>query len=594
MNDTLWSASLAALHGRARRFTGSRRGGIAPAAALIMMPILMLAFGGVEFHRYTTVRSNVQDAVDAAALAVARSSSSDPAFLQQTGEAVLRAQVPFSANLRLTSFTVNVDRGVIVADALISITPIIASMFMSGDLKIASRSEVLREVRGLEVALVLDNTGSMATNDRIGIAKTAAKNFIDKMAAATAGTTTPDSVRIAIVPFANTVNVGAANQTASATWLDQAGASPIHQEVFWRGPTGPKANPQPRESWAAGTPNRFTMLSQLGVGWGGCVESRPYPHDVQDTTPSPGTPASLFVPYFAPDEPDQATGIQSYAYPNNYVRDVNRAMAEFRPNGFGGWLGQPWPEFYADNVYGAGFVTAVQQFYLYAAANGNAADVWRGVQGRAAKYAGGETATGLNLTGGKGPNRGCAIQPITRLTNNYVSLKSSIDAMTIGGATNIPMGLAWGWHMVSPNMPFGGSPATTAGVKRVVVLMTDGDNSLWSPVDADAGNWNRSEYSGAGYAWQNRLGTTSNDAGERARKLNERLTELCANMRGGDPDKPKVLVYTIRVEVTGGDPSLLRNCATYSDMFFDVRNASDLSATFDKIARSIQNLRVAK
>ncbi|TGS36362.1 hypothetical protein EN827_32280, partial [Mesorhizobium sp. M1D.F.Ca.ET.184.01.1.1] len=41
------------------------------------------------------------------------------------------------------------------------------------------------------------------------------------------------------------------------------------------------------------------------ASWSGCVESRPYPYNIQDTAASTSTPATLFVPMFAPDETDR-------------------------------------------------------------------------------------------------------------------------------------------------------------------------------------------------------------------------------------------------------------------------------------------------
>ncbi len=61
---------------------------------------------------------------------------------------------------------------------------------------------------------------------------------------------------------------------------------------------------------APSTTNNFTLLSSLktssgaAVTWGGCVEARPMPYDATDDAASTGTPSTLFVPMFAPDEPD--------------------------------------------------------------------------------------------------------------------------------------------------------------------------------------------------------------------------------------------------------------------------------------------------
>jgi hypothetical protein len=89
--------------------------------------------------------------------------------------------------------------------------------------------------------------------------------------------------------------------------------------------------------------------------------------------------------------------------------------------------------------------------------------------------------------------------------------------------------------------------------------------------------------------WQNRLGTTSGDWTARRNAMDGRLAELCANMKAKN-----VIIYTIRVEVTGGSPDVLRNCATDPGKFFDVKAAGELNGVFAAIAGSIQSLRIAR
>jgi hypothetical protein len=80
--------------------------------------------------------------------------------------------------------------------------------------------------------------------------------------------------------------------------------------------------------------------------WPGCVESRPGALSVNDTTPNPNIPNTLFVPAFAPDEPGQSSsasqtcyrdsgatsscGGAENVYYNNYVED-SRAKFKWRP-----------------------------------------------------------------------------------------------------------------------------------------------------------------------------------------------------------------------------------------------------------------------
>jgi hypothetical protein len=81
----------------------------------------------------------------------------------------------------------------------------------------------------VEVALVLDNTGSTVQNGspKLDNLKTAATSLIDQLAAAA---TNPDQVKVGVVPFSMTVNVG--SKYATAPWIDATGASPVNGEIF--------------------------------------------------------------------------------------------------------------------------------------------------------------------------------------------------------------------------------------------------------------------------------------------------------------------------------------------------------------------------
>ena len=110
-----------------------------------------------------------------------------------------------------------------------------------------------------------------------------------------------------------------------------------------------------------------------------------------------------------------------------------------------------------------------------------------------------------------GPNTGCpqAISPL-RNAASKAAIKSSIDAMIAypGTGTYIPTGLIWGWHLVSPGIPY------TEGLKpgdqyydktvKAIVLFTDGDNSV-----TGISNHNKSYFSAFNYVARGRLGTTT-------------------------------------------------------------------------------------
>ncbi|MCK5495755.1 MAG: hypothetical protein KAI80_05040, partial [Hyphomicrobiaceae bacterium] len=105
---------------------------------------------------------------------------------------------------------------------------------------------------------------------------------------------TSDKVAMSVVPFSGSVKVG--TQYATAAWMDQTGQSSIHKEHFDSNVT------------------RWQLFSALNnVSWAGCVETRPTPNDVTDTPATGGD--TMFVPLFAPDEPNKS------GYKNSYISD---------------------------------------------------------------------------------------------------------------------------------------------------------------------------------------------------------------------------------------------------------------------------------
>jgi Flp pilus assembly protein TadG len=500
----------------------NRRGGVTVPFALALAPLTMLSVAAVDFNRGVTARAELQDALDAAALSVGRSNATDPAAVQQLGVAAL------SANLRLPADTTlladrtefNLVGTEIHARARAQVKPLITSMFTGEKLNVAVVTHVRRGGEKLEIALVLDNTGSMS-GSKLSLLKTAANNFVDTMAQASAQAIDTDTVKISLVPFSATVNVG--STYTNGTWLDQNGASPINDEIFTK---------------ASGTQhaNRLSLFASMHQTWGGCVESRKMPYDIQDTAPTTATPATLFTPYFAPDESSASS-----SFKNDYM----------------------------DN-------------------DGNTDRSWKVRQGAINKYGHSIDHTGATGMGYKfGPNSGCELAPVVRLTKDFASLKTAINGMAAVGDTNIPMGLVWGWHTLSPQAPFADGVAYgQAHRKKIVILMTDGQNA-----NAVANNSNSSYYSGIGYIWQNRIGISGGTAGQRQTALDSRLTALCNNMKAPGKD---IIIYTVRVEVNDSNYGVLRDCASQPGNFYDVASASDLNNVFQAIAASIQNLRLAK
>ena len=85
-------------------------------------------------------------------------------------------------------------------------------------MNITATGEVVWGIKKLNLALALDNTGSMASSGKMTALKEAAHNLLNTLKKAEK---TPGDVKVSIIPFAVDVNVGTDNVNAS--WIDWDG-----------------------------------------------------------------------------------------------------------------------------------------------------------------------------------------------------------------------------------------------------------------------------------------------------------------------------------------------------------------------------------
>lgn len=165
-------------------------------------------------------------------------------------------------------------------------------------------------------------------------------------------------------------------------------------------------------------------------------------------------------------------------------------------------------------------------------------------------------------------NQACPT-PITPLTDDVDTVKAAIDAMTVTGNTFIPAGLTWGRALLSSAAPFEESQSTSGGkkVRKVMVLMTDGHNTVSPTVPYNGYHWNSDKA-----------------------KANELTTELCTNAKGDG-----VTIYTVAFNVADdGMKSILLGCASDHDKFFDAASGSELDQAFAQIAADFAPLRLSR
>jgi len=237
---------------RSPRFWSDRKGNVAVVFALALLPVMSLMGAAVDYSAANGERAEVQKALDATALALAKLMPANQAKLDQSGWEF------FKANLDKTSLT-GLQLNIVPATGKLQLTakgtyvPAMVNLLGITSFEVGAQTEVSWGFKRLELALALDNTGSMAWSGKIVELKRAVKELLEKLEAAAQK---PGDVKVAIVPFDTTVRVN----------LDY------------------KSPP----SWIV-----FDSKKEKNT-WIGCLEDRTQPNDIRDTPPNSTDPATLY------------------------------------------------------------------------------------------------------------------------------------------------------------------------------------------------------------------------------------------------------------------------------------------------------------
>lgn len=611
-----------------RKFLSSRRGNFTIATAIGMIPVMGALALGVDYAEMTRQRAAALNALDAAGIATARliiaGAEEDEAteFAQSFFEANLRSTDLSNIDLRVTMPTAEAAGGTLELAVRIKYHP----YFLESFFELVSDEQFVETIyyyadnqirlkNTLEVSLVLDNSGSMdikgtgSGEKRIDLLKAAAIELVETIAGQGEDIAQVEKpVQFALVPFSGSVNVGSDNKTA--TWMDTQGRSPIHHENFsWNtmpsnlavtlsGGTYIKSG----SGWGSQRNEvitRFSLFDSMQrvtgsrwqhngsswqqvptygayTSWAGCVETRPHPHAYSDSAPSLNTPATLFVPMFAPDETDRRDNNNRSAN-GNWWRDISTSNSDSTRQGYMPKYFEPAPE--------------------------------------------GKSFAGPYV----GPNAMCSTKPITPLTDvttqdGLDTITDAINAMEPLGATDVPEGVAWGWRTVSSGVPFTeGRPERERGNDKVVIILTDGENTYYTPSSLGFNDLatNRSIYSNKGYTGKNASGqtttrlflnttvskTTYTNANYTS-AMNQHMDTVCnAAKQAG------VILMTVALDLSttnSGEKAAidaLTKCASNSrfrrdasdptkpaKLFWNAKGG-DLSETFRSIADELSNLR---
>ncbi|MBL8582314.1 MAG: pilus assembly protein [Rhizobiaceae bacterium] len=196
-----------------KKFGSDERGVFAIMVAVVLIPVLLAIGFAVDLGRYMKAESYLQELADSASLALAAAREKDKTKLTTMANEFVGANdtVPFVDDIHVSSLVTN--------DNLIDLglNAQLKTYFMGlaniHTMNVNANAEAIRAVSGsVEVALVLDNTYSMIDSDGAGSTKiatlrTAATGLVTELFK-----NKDADVRIAVVPYADYVNVGTGNR----------------------------------------------------------------------------------------------------------------------------------------------------------------------------------------------------------------------------------------------------------------------------------------------------------------------------------------------------------------------------------------------
>lgn len=542
------------------KFWRSKSGNFALLMGLGLPAILSAVAFAVDVSTVMRAKSNLQNALDAANLASSHLGDLD---ISRTDafDRYFQANIAGHGELANAQATLTVDRGVnfIKTKAVASADVNLNFGFLFGHNRhIAVDASAVESNNQLEVVLVLDNTGSMA-GARMTALRTATKSLLDTLEATKSPTR---QIRASLVPFVTAVNVN--GDEFDPSWIDMDGKSSTNGVNF---PVIDGKRPNHMALFKQLKDTGWTEAGWNGTGWKGCVEARPGAYNISDTPPDPDKPDTLFVPYFAPDDPEDAQkpsssyGNAAKYYNNSYLDDVsdNTKVAKLKGNRLGidlSSLADPVPPADKDAKEKVAKYVAPTKALI--------------------------TETGSPIT--VGPNRACPT-PVVPLTDDFDKLRKAASEMTEwnGSGTNVSEGLSWGMRVLSPAAPYtDGAPWKTPGISKIVLLLTDGENVVYGASEQPT----KSDYTSYGYLAGGRFG--SDDQTAAARNVDGWTKSVCTQLKNQG-----VQIYTMVLQSdTAANRALYSACASDPSGYYAVNDPAKLPDVFQQIANKFSRLQL--
>ncbi len=203
-----------------RRFKRDNRGNIAVVFALTTLPIIGFVGTAVDFSSANAAKVRLQAALDSTALMLAKYApghtvdevkAQAPIYFN----ALFNSETATSVSLT-TTYTSSTSK--ITLDGSAEVPTNFMSVLGIDSVTINGSSTTTWGTTRLRVALVLDNTGSMAQDGKMTALKTATKSLLSQLQSAASN---DGDVYVSIIPFSKDVNVGSVELQRQLDRLDR-------------------------------------------------------------------------------------------------------------------------------------------------------------------------------------------------------------------------------------------------------------------------------------------------------------------------------------------------------------------------------------
>ena len=296
-----------------RRFLKDSRGAIAPLLALTIVPLLASAGVAIDISRINAARTAMQTALDSTALMLSKTAAGQTSTELQTSATKYFNALLTNNELKQTSVSASYT-----SDAGSKVTLTASAVVKTDVLGILGYDQVPIKTTStstwgntrLRVALVLDNTGSMAQDGKMDALKTAAQNLLTQLKKAA---TNPEDVYVSIVPFNKDVNLNPNN--AGESWL---------RWDLWEAENGSCAGSN-RHSQNSCESHGGTWTPAAHSTWNGCITDRDQNFDTTNDAPLAG--ATLYPAEQYSSCPESSMGL------SNDWTTLNAKITAMQPEG---------------------------------------------------------------------------------------------------------------------------------------------------------------------------------------------------------------------------------------------------------------------